>query len=202
MEELSHVENWKNESVSSKQLELNLRELQSEANYPAHWKFFLNFLKQYNYKKILDVGCGVGAYAKLLKDSGLNVEYTGIDYSENAIKIAKNQWGFGNFKCLDYRQLDNQFLGEFDLVHLGAFLDVLPNGNEALEFILKQLPRNVLISRIEITKNPSHFTVYDAYDTIKTYSYKHNQKDLVLIFERLGYDFEFLGNNIHLTKIS
>lgn len=202
MEESSHVENWKIESVSSKQLELNLRELQSEANYPAHWKFFLNFLRQHNYKKILDVGCGVGAYAKLIKDSGLDLSYTGIDYSENAIKIAKNQWGFGNFQCLDYRQLNNLFLSDFDLVHLGAFLDVLPNGNEALEFILQQGPKNILISRIEITKNPSHFTVYDAYDTIKTYSFKHNQKDLVLIFEKLGYDFEFLGNNVHLTKIS
>lgn len=202
MEELSHVENWKKESVSSKQLELNLRELQSEANYPDHWRFFLNFLRQHNYKKILDVGCGVGAYAKLLKDNGLNVEYTGIDYSDNAINIAKKQWGFGNFKCLDYRNLDNEFLCEFDLVHLGAFLDVLPNANEALEFILKQKPKSVFISRIEITKKPSHFTVYNAYDTIKTYSYKHNQKDLVLMFERLGYDFDFLEKNVHLTRIS
>lgn len=200
MQDLSHTENWKNESVSAKQLELNLRELSSESSYPAHWRFFLDLIKKKGYKSILDIGCGVGAYSKLIKDNCPDIQYTGIDYSDAAIKIAQKQWGFGTFMCLDYKELDEDFLDGFDLVHLGAFLDVLPNGNDALEFILTKKPKNLLISRIEITKNPSHFTVYNAYDTIQTYSYKHNQKELVLIFEKLGYDFDFLGNNIHLTK--
>jgi hypothetical protein len=101
---------------------------------------------------------------------------------------------------MDYRDLTAEFVSDFELLHLGAFLDVLPNGNEALKFILSISPDNVLISRIETTKEPSHYTVYNAYDTISTYSYKHNLKELVLIFEDYNYDYEVLGNNFYLHK--
>lgn len=41
------------------------------------------------YNKILDVGCGVGRYAKLLEKHGRTGEYHGFDYSIEMIKIAK-----------------------------------------------------------------------------------------------------------------
>lgn len=198
--DLSHIENWKNEAVSIKQLELNLKELSSYSSYPPHWIFFIEFIKKHDFKSIIDIGCGVGAYAKLIKDNDLNVNYKGIDYSKKAIEIAKKQWNFGDFECLDFHDLSEEEVYKFDLVHMGALLDVLPDGNEALRFILSKKPKNVLISRIEITKNPSHYNVYNAYNTITTYSFKHNQKELVLMFEEFGYDFEFLGNNIYLKK--
>lgn len=201
-DEFLHIENWKKEAVSIKQLELNLRELSSHSNYPPHWIFFIEFIKKHNFKSVLDIGCGIGAYAKLIKDNDLNIDYKGIDYSKNAIEIAKKQWNFGEFECQDFQDLAEEQLCQFDLVHMGALLDVLPDGNEALRLILSKNPKNVLISRIEITKNPSHYSIYNAYDTITTYSFKHNQKELILMFEELEYDFEFLGNNIYLKKSS
>lgn len=201
IEEHSLSENWKNGDVSEKQLELNLRELSSPDSYPSHWNFFLRFMTRCKYAKMLDIGCGVGAYAKLIKDNGIETEYTGIDYSEYAIQKAKEQWGTGNFICMDYRGLTPDFIRDFDLVHLGALLDVLPNGNEALDFILSLGAKEVLISRIETTKEVSHYKTYYAYDIIETYSYRHNPMELINCFEKNGYDFEFEGANIILKKI-
>lgn len=39
---------WKNDKVFKKQLELNLKELSNESNYPSHWRVFIFFLKQKN----------------------------------------------------------------------------------------------------------------------------------------------------------
>lgn len=201
-QEHQHLDNWKSEEVSKKQLELNMRQLSSRMNYPAHWNFFIGFISEKGIKSILDIGCGVGSYAGLLKQNGFETGYTGIDYSEKAISMAKEQWGFGDFICMDYRNLTKEFISDFHMVHLGAFLDVLPNGDEVLEFILSLEPRNVLISRIEFTKDPSYFTTYSAYDTITTYSYKHNRKNLAMTVERYGYEYEFMDNNIFLSRKS
>ena len=39
------INSWKNNKVFNKQLELNLKELSNESNYPSHWRAFISFLK-------------------------------------------------------------------------------------------------------------------------------------------------------------
>jgi len=47
----------------------------------------IDFIPEYD--KILDIGCGVGRYAKLLDKHGRTGEYHGFDYSVEMIKIAE-----------------------------------------------------------------------------------------------------------------
>jgi len=51
--------------------------------------YLLNRWKKNNYKKILDLGCGVGRHSYLFAENGFNVD--SLDFSETAIKeVSKN----------------------------------------------------------------------------------------------------------------
>lgn len=49
--------------------------------------------------RILDLGCGNGRYHQFFKDK--KIEYTGIDYSEKLIEIAKNKYPEAEFQVAD-----------------------------------------------------------------------------------------------------
>ena len=191
---------WKNNKVFKKQLELNIKELSNESNYPSHWRAFIIFLKQKNPKSMLDIGCGCGAYYELCNREISGLKYTGMDYSQEAVDLAIKHWVYTGFIVKDYLHLTKEFIGDFDLVHLGALLDVLPNGDEALEFILSLEPRNVLIGRIKLTDEPSFYEIYTAYDEIKTCAYHHNRSNFILLCEKYGYEIMNIDNNFYLTK--
>lgn len=187
-----HIQSWKNRNVFLKQLQLNRNEFNSFP-WPKHWNDYITLLGMINAKSVLDIGCGSGIYGLLSKD----LEYTGIDYSTEAIEIAKNNWP-GNFLVMDYKELTKEFVSKFDVIHAGALFDVLPNGNQALEFILSLNPKSMIIGRIETTTKPSHYTTYRAYDEIVTYRYFHNVNDLNSIFK--GWIVTKRNNSILLTQ--
>lgn len=197
---MEHIDNWKNQKVFIKQLDLNKKELSSV--YPSHWNSFIKIINSIDESlNLLDVGCGVGSYFEICRRHCNNVNYTGIDYSEDAISIAKNQWNHDKFFTKNFYEIDTDFISEFNMIHLGALLDVLPNGDEALDFLLKLNVKYVFISRIEIS-HKSVFNVYTAYDEIKTYKFIHGHYQLLQIINQNRYNI-FLtdGNNILLKKI-
>mgnify|MGYP003135524552 CR=1 FL=1 len=92
----SHVNEWKNKEVFKSQLKLNEKELD---NYPIHWSEFLyafNLIKP-SPKTLLDIGCGVGVYYELCRRHHPEIEYCGVDYSKEAIQLAKNKWKGGSW---------------------------------------------------------------------------------------------------------
>ena len=147
-------EAWKYSNVFEKQLELNIKELDN--SYPPHWYDFINLIKKFKPLSILDVGCGCGALHELCKRELPSLKYYGIDYSENAIKIAKKTWSEDSFSVKDYLSLDYKYVSKFDLIHMGALLDVLPNGDEALDYIMSLTPKSILIGRMKLTDKESY----------------------------------------------
>jgi trans-aconitate methyltransferase len=194
------INSWKNNKVFEKQLELNLKELSNESNYPSHWRAFISFLKQSNPKTMLDIGCGCGSYYELCRIKHGGLTYTGMDYSQEAINLAIKHWSYTGFIVKDYLDLTKKFISEFDLVHLGALLDVLPNGDEALEFILSLEPRNILIGRMKLTNESSFYKTYTAYDEITTCAYYHNSSNFIRLCDKYGYETISIENNFYLTK--
>ena len=73
------------------------------------------------------------------------------------------------FKILDkffvknYLDLTKEYIQQFDLIHLGALLDILPNGDEALKSIINLEPKSILIGRMRLTENKSNYSTYKAY---------------------------------------
>jgi trans-aconitate methyltransferase len=191
---------WKNDKVFKKQLELNIKELSNKSNYPSHWIAFISLLKKTKPKTMLDIGCGCGAYYELCRREISDLNYTGMDYSQEAIDLAIKYWSYTGFIVKNYVSLTKEFIGEFDLIHLGALLDVLPNGDEALEFILSLEPKNVLIGRMKLTNEPSFYETYTAYDEIVTCAYHHNRNTFVQLCEKYDYEIMNIENNYYLTK--
>ena len=196
------IENWKNENVFKKQLELNKRELSSSSSYPPHWNAAINFIAKLKPKTLLDVGCGCGSFYELCKIELPNIKYIGVDYSEEAINLAKQSWGYNEFYVKDYNDLDSEFIKSFDLIHLGALLDVLPNGDEALRFILSLNPKSVLIGRMRLTDKESYFEKYSAYDEIETFAYYHNYKHFLNLCDSNNYEIIRVDNNFLLNKVN
>jgi SAM-dependent methyltransferase len=194
-------DSWKNKNIFLKQLELNKNEF---LNYPDHWKIFVKLLNDIILKEkqisILDIGCGCGAFYKLCLDNFKNsINYTGIDYSSEAIEIAKKTWNYDKFYCKDLFDLDKKFIQNYDLLHLGALLDVLENADDALNYLLSFSTRYVYIGRIEFKDGKSQIKTYNAYDEIVTYKHIHGKDDFLKIIENNNYIIvDKVQNNILL----
>jgi len=189
---MEHKDSWKNINVFKKQLSLNIEEFD---NYPSHWNSFIRLLDTINQLEpkinLVDIGCGCGSYYKLCLDNFKDINYFGIDYSREAISIANDKWKVPLFQTMDLYDIKSEFIDQFNVIHMGALLDVLPNGNEALEFILGKNIPYVIIGRIDLTDKPSQNYTYTAYDEITTYKYLHNLDDFKQIIK--NYNYRILG---------
>ena len=197
----SVINSWKNSNVFQSQLSLNLKELSSENMYPPHWLSFLELVNSFQPKTILDVGCGCGAYYELCKRH-LDIEYTGIDYAKEAIELAKKTWSYDNFIVKDYKELTSEYVQGFDLVHAGAMFDVLPNGDEALEFVMSLKPHSLLIGRMKLTDNESYYNRfrYIPYDSIETYEFYHNKNKFFNICLKYNYSIHQASDSFYMRS--
>ncbi|MFH0814697.1 MAG: class I SAM-dependent methyltransferase [Candidatus Falkowbacteria bacterium] len=82
--------------------------------------------------KMLDLGCGNGRLIQLLE--GKNIDYRGIDYNEDFIRIAKAKYPQYKFEVGDVQNLAMP-METFDIVTLIAVLNHLP-GDELKKRIL------------------------------------------------------------------
>jgi len=188
MEE-NHKDSWKNKSVFLKQLELNRHQLSNPNNYPEHWhsfKHFLNELETSNPKTILDIGCGCGAMSQLCLPE---IKYTGIDYAQEAIDVAKINFN-AEFFCMDYQELTKEFTDKYDILLCSSLHNILQNGDDCVDFILNLIPKTIILCKMMLTHRSSYYSVYVAYDSIVTYLYRHNESQLLDKFNAHGYDIQ------------
>jgi trans-aconitate methyltransferase len=179
-----HIDSWK-ESINPFEIQLkgNLKELQSQ--YPEHWNNYISIVKKIPHvNRVIDIGCGAGVYFPLSEK--MKIDYIGYDYSPAAIEVAKSQWGGGRFECLDYKDLTKEHILDTDLVVSNAMFDVLPDADDALEFILSLQPKQLLAQRIRVTNEDSHFTEHHAYGII-TYMFFHNNETIINLGEKYNY---------------
>lgn len=106
-------------------------------DFESYKSKFLDFQKRYlqSSKTILDLGCGPGNLSKLLFDADSSYEITGIDLSEEMIRLAKENVPFGTFIVSDLRNIgslkkSDAVIASFCIVHLsdeeaGAFLETM-----------------------------------------------------------------------------
>ena len=102
--------------------------------YIDMWRSALNILTKENAKNIIDLGCGPGQFAKLIEKNIKINQYIGIDFSDYAINLAKNNFNnekfiflIKNLKTYDFKELDqNSIYITFEfLEHIVEDLDVL-----------------------------------------------------------------------------
>ncbi len=100
----------------------------------------LDILEQYNFSRIVDIGCGKGTFTHLLKKNNNHV--VGIDVSESALKYARGKYHDIDFVQTDLasESWDKETLfseNAYDLVVLMETLSYLPNWEEVIEKLSK-----------------------------------------------------------------
>lgn len=109
--------------------------------YYRWFKGWINLLDKFNSlkngkdKKVLEIGCAIGAFSKLLKERGFDV--TAIDISEFIIKKAKELQKDVNFKILDIEG-DIRTNEKYEYIFALEVLEHLNNPKKAL-FNMKKL---------------------------------------------------------------
>jgi len=194
-EELSNA--WKNKNIFQKQLEYNKKEFSS---YPPHWISSIRLMDHFNVKNVLDVGCGCGSFYKVCQDSLPEVSYTGMDYSKDAIELAKETWDPSAFFAKDVLDLTEEDVEPYDLLFMGALLDVRPDGDRVLDHVLSLQPNNILISRMKLTESESFYHTYEAYDEITTCAYHHNKENFVDVCKENSYNIFSIEDNFFLKS--
>ncbi len=104
-------------------------------NIWSEFNIFRDFVEDGD--KVLDVGCGNGRLLELLKDK--KIDYTGVDFSENLVNLAKQKYPQNNFLVADNLNLpfpDNNFNKVFSV----AVLHTIPS-KELREKALLEIKR-------------------------------------------------------------
>lgn len=92
-----------------------------------HYQCLLDIGKL-NGKKILDFGCGKGDFYEFLKNSGIEVNYTGYDINEKLINVARKKFP----ECrLDVFDIDSESINEdFDYIFICGVFNLRVEGLE------------------------------------------------------------------------
>jgi 2-polyprenyl-3-methyl-5-hydroxy-6-metoxy-1,4-benzoquinol methylase len=79
----------------------------TDSPYYAIWMRALEIIREINNPEIIEIGCGSGQFANLLFDHGID-QYRGIDFSEEAIRLAKRT----NDRFADKFSVDNAYTSQ------------------------------------------------------------------------------------------
>jgi ubiquinone/menaquinone biosynthesis C-methylase UbiE len=107
-------------------------------------------------KSVLEIGCGIGTDAVNFARAG--AIYTGIELSEESLKIARNRFNLfdleGNLLLGNAENLDSLNLkSNFDLIYSFGVLHHTPNISKALSGIKRMASKNSIIKIMVYAKN-------------------------------------------------
>jgi ubiquinone/menaquinone biosynthesis C-methylase UbiE len=107
-------------------------------------------------KKALDFGCGTGRSTRLLRKLGFNV--TGVDVSEDMLRIARAMDPPGDYRLVPEDNLQQFAVGTFDLVLSAFTFDNIPGAMKARIFcdLEKLLTSNGTI--VTLVSSPEIYT--------------------------------------------
>lgn len=163
----------------------------TESPYYFTWKIALSFIKEKSIS-VLDIGCGSGQFAEMAFDFGIN-DYTGFDFSKQAINIAKKVNSNNSEKFfVDDIFKTNIFSKEFDLY---VCFEVLKRIDKDLE-VLKRVPKGKeVICTVPNYKSKEYFRSFDSVrKVIERYSKVLNITNIIPVNISLN------GNTIYVFK--
>jgi len=147
--------------------------------------FFYNYLKNKDYKTLLDIGCGDATIYDGLKLSNINIDYTGADSCDYFINLGKNR----NLNILktDIRKIDKND-SSYDIVFARHIVEHQPD----FETLFTEMIRIAKKECVHI-----FFIKPNMGDTIINYD-----KNTDLYHNKFGYlkIVEFLRNNPKVKK--
>ena len=187
-----HVDTWRGRGVAQQMCELAESELANDGAvrpFAAFVETITALIRDFPLPEqaaFLDFGCGVGQYSELLeRHFPGRFNYTGCDYSQEMITVARTRWPGRTFLVNDV--FDNKIdLGDFDIVFASALVDVLPEYERALDILLGAASPYVVLHRQRVTADASLVGIAQGYSGQKTYRTMVNLEQLTDIADRHG----------------
>ena len=101
-------------------------------------------IRPLDFRSVLDVGCGQGAFLQELQSELPHIEVHGIDISSSAVELARKRVANGRFSMLD---ITTKFLEEkCDLVVCSEVVEHIPDDVLALQNLRRMTGKYLLIS--------------------------------------------------------
>lgn len=198
-----HSDAWRNPSIPTQQLALTDAELKRwhKGEPIAPFDALQKCMKFVGPGTVLEVGCGVGHNADVLQ-WGLewfdDYTYTGVDYSEEFIRVAKERRGWFDFRVMDALLLEYQDK-QFDCVISGCVILHICNWRRALAETARVARKFVVLHRTPITQDATQYYFKKAYG-VQVVELKFNEAELLAEMARHGFSerarFSVAANNI------
>lgn len=194
-----HSDAWRNPSIPAQQLALTDAELARwHSGEPiAPFDALEQCMKSIPIGTVLEVGCGVGHNADVIERAGDDT-YTGVDYSEEFILVAKERRGWFDFRVMDALLLEYQDK-QFDCVISGCCILHICNWRLALAETARVARRFVVLHRTPVTQGATEFFFKKAYG-VQCVELVFNESELLAEMARHGFSergrFEVAANNI------
>lgn len=122
-------------------------------------------------KKVLEIGCAIGAFSKLLKERNFDVVAT--DISEFIIKKAQKLQKDIDFRVLDIQKETKKDKEKYDYIFAFEVLEHLSNPKKALFNMKKLLNKNSILifssplPTKQILADPMHINVHSSFFWLK-----------------------------------
>jgi len=110
------------------------REHYTKSRYYPIWTVVADRLKRAGVRRVVDIGCGPGQFASLLRDQGIR-EYIGLDFSPLRLEHARKICPEFQFVLADVFQSDILASRSHDAVVMLEFLEHVDRDLEALSMI-------------------------------------------------------------------
>jgi SAM-dependent methyltransferase len=134
---------------------------------------------------LLEVGCSSGFYSEVIKISGLPIKYSGCDYSDAFIKLAKERHPSIDFAVEDATAMDYAD-SSFDIVVSGCCLLHIPEYKKAIEETARVARRFAIFHRTPVVwGQPEQWYRKNAYG-VETVEIHFNELEFLQLLAKCG----------------
>lgn len=182
---------WRDPSIPAQQRALVQRELESmyQGNVPVHFAALATLLRPHvpEDATLLEIGCASGYYYEILEYLlGRRIEYTGVDYSDTMIDMARQFYPRPRFFAADAKSLffaDRQF----DVVVSSCVLLHVPNYRDHIAETARVANAMIVLHRTPVCRDSgTRYLTKKAYG-VDTVELVFNEKELLYLFELEGF---------------
>jgi SAM-dependent methyltransferase len=196
---------WQDENIPRKQRALVQQQLDEmyKGKPQVIYQVLAEILRPYIYLEcpILEIGCASGYYYEILEYMlGKRIAYTGADYSEPLIKMARDYYHNADFHATDGAHLPFEDK-QFDIAISSGVLLHVPNFPEHVKEAVRVSSNLVVAHRTPVCRQrPTQFYSKMAYG-VETFEMRFNEDEIVSTFTSNGLDlikaFEYETNPDH-----
>jgi SAM-dependent methyltransferase len=129
----------------------------TQSSYYFLWTVLADRICRSGVQKILDVGCGPGQFASLLRDKGIK-HYFGVDFSSTCIALARQACPSFEFAMADLAANPFPQTFAYDCAVILEFLEHIPFDREIIQRIRPGTKVFATVPNFPYTSHVRHFT--------------------------------------------